>query len=301
MLCKCRCVAAKVACRVRRTRACRARARTAQPEPRARACVSKPLRLRRQRSPISSGWTRRRRLSGSGSLIPSTVSNFDAASSIAPTDASHRRGEQPGMTLSYEPFSATSCRLRRSPRAFPDLRSCCTCRAYPHRSGSRRAARSRPGADGVRRPNPAPGRTGKSCRSQRIRRPQRVRLVLVAQLLLGRVPEFILAAFGPAGLLPQAVRAFSDLLFGRFGQFSSPLVKHGPPWGAWGLGRRAVQASDRRQFWPADSSLDHVREFQSAHAVGRLSQAQKFCRGINERAGRDFLVALPSPCQIIFL
>ena len=158
-----------------------------------------------------------------------------------PQAASHRPmlriagAEQPGMTLSYEPFSATSCRLRRSPRAFPDLRSSCRCRACPHRSGSRRTARSRPGADGVRRPIPAPGKTGRSCRSQRIRRSQRVRLVLVAQLLLGRVPEFILAAFGPAGLLPQAVRAFSDLLFGRFGQFSSPLVKHGPPGGHGGL------------------------------------------------------------------
>ena len=138
--------------------------------------------------------------------------------------------------------SATSCRLRRSPRVSRDPRSCCRCRACPHRSGSRRAVRSRPGADGFRRPIPDPGRMGNSCRSQRIRRPQRVRLVFVAQLLLGGAPKFVLAAFGLAGLLPQAVRAVSDLLLGRLGQLHLLLVKRGPTLG----GMRGLEAGSRR-------------------------------------------------------
>jgi hypothetical protein len=75
---------------------------------------------------------------------------------------------------------------------------------------------------------------GRSCRSQRIRRPQRVRLVFVAQFLLGGVPKLFLAAFGPAGLLPQAMRAFSDLLLGRLGQLHLLLWKHGPTLGVTG-------------------------------------------------------------------
>lgn len=90
----------------------------------------------------------------------------------------------------------------------------------------------------VRRPIPVSGRMGRSCRSQRIRRPQRVRLVLVAQLLLGGVPKLFLAAFGPAGLLPQAMRAFSDLLLGRLGQLHLLLWKHGPTLGVRGAWRR---------------------------------------------------------------
>jgi hypothetical protein len=54
--------------------------------------------------------------------------------------------------------------------------------------------------------------------SERIRRPQRVGLILVTQLLLGRVPELVFAAFGLAGELPQLVGALSDLLLARLGQ-----------------------------------------------------------------------------------
>lgn len=129
--------------------------------------------------------------------------------------------------------SATSCPLQRSPLLFRDLRRCCRYRACPHRSGSRPASHS--GAGGFRRPIPVPGRMGRSCRSQRIRRPQCVRLVLVAQLLLGGAPELFLAALGLAGLLPQAMRTLSDVLLGRLGQLYLLLEARPHPGGYGGL------------------------------------------------------------------
>ena len=91
-----------------------------------------------------------------------------------------------------------------------------------------------------------------SCRSQRVRRPQRARLVGVAQLLLGGVPEFVLAALGLAGLLPQLVRAIpdvllgdvlpGDVLLGRIGQLRLLLVKRGPTLGGMG----GLEAGPRR-------------------------------------------------------
>jgi hypothetical protein len=50
-------------------------------------------------------------------------------------------------------------------------------------------------------------------------------------------------------LLPQAVRAFSDVLLGRLGQFSSPLVKHGPTLGGMG----ALEAGPCRPAIGGDS------------------------------------------------
>ncbi|MGY4506183.1 hypothetical protein ACVWYH_010140 [Bradyrhizobium sp. GM24.11] len=81
----------------------------------------------------------------------------------------------------------------RKGRIYPAARSRL---ARSHRSGSRRAFRSRPGANGFRRPIPDPGRIDRSCRSQRIRRPLRIGLVLVAQLLLGRAPKLLITALG---------------------------------------------------------------------------------------------------------
>ncbi|MEY9179327.1 hypothetical protein ABIG06_001034 [Bradyrhizobium sp. USDA 326] len=163
-------------------------------------------------------------------------------SSVTPIKISQRKrdGCASALTAHFEPqsrrrFSATSCPLQRSPLLFRDLRRCCRCRACPHRSGNRPASHSKPGAGGFRRPIPAPGRMGRSCRSQRIRRPQCVRLVLVAQLLLGGAPKLFLAALGLAGLLPQAVCALSDVLLGRLGQLYLLLEARPHPGGYGGL------------------------------------------------------------------
>src|SRR4051794_11370638 len=157
--------------------------------------------------------------------------------------------------------SATSCPLRRPPPLLRDLPSCCRCRAFPHRSGSRPVPRSRRGADGLRRPIPDRGRMGISCRSQRIRRPHGVRLVLVAQLLLGRMPEFFLAAFRLARLFPQAVRAFSDVVIGRLRHCISCEETRPHPGGYGGLEAGPCRPANRRRRWPAESSLDGAQEF----------------------------------------
>jgi hypothetical protein len=51
-----------------------------------------------------------------------------------------------------------------------------------------------------------------------------------------------------------------------------------PTLGIWGAWRRAVQASDQRQLWPADSSLDRAREFLVARAIRRVLCPTSFSR-----------------------
>ena len=80
-------------------------------------------------------------------------------------------------------------------------------------------------------------------RSKCVRGPRRRGFVLIAQLLLSQMPEFIFPTFGSAGFLPKLIRSCLDFFFARFGHYVSPIGAQPHPQG-WGLSSGDLQSME---------------------------------------------------------
>lgn len=96
-------------------------------------------------------------------------------------------------------------------------------------------------------------------RSKCVRGPRWRGFVLIAQLLLSQMPEFIFPTFGSAGFLPKLIRSCLDFFFARFGHYVSPIGAQPHPPG-WGLSSGDLQSMetglpDSSPRGPSGSSL----------------------------------------------